>query len=443
MYSYELGTHKKWADIPLSIKLLPIVIFETYLCLTVLLFAFGPWPWPVSNTLQLYTFILAAHIALAVGYLTGMNGKCSKAGSDKTNLKILVRYSIIISIILYFPTVYSRTGSIYPEVFNGIKAIGEAYRHAVEISFSGGKFIYVEYTRVLVAPITALAIPIIIINWHLWPKIYRISALLLVLANVAMYLAMGTNLGVADTALTLPWLIMLGYFSRGIRITKIGWIWIISIVTVAFIGATLFFVIGLTQRYGAGTISGSFGYPLNIHTDRNQPYYALLPKQLALLYESISRYVCQGYYALSLALKMSFHSTYGLGNSMFLYREATNWFGLGSIVNQSYPSRLGSQYGWGMYRLWDTAYVWIASDVGFIGCLFVIFFIGRWLCSSWKDTLTVRDPRAAVVFYFLLIIIFYLPANNQIAQDGETFVAFYVVLIWWLVCRNGLVFKKY
>jgi hypothetical protein len=111
-------------------------------------------------------------------------------------------------------------------------------------------------------------------------------------------------------------------------------------------------------------------------------------------------------------------------------------------MDRSYPARLEAVHGWGMYELWDSAYVWIASDVGFVGVLIVLFLIGRWLCLSWRDAITVRDPRAAVVFSFLVIGMFYLPANNQLMQNGETFVAFYCVLIWWLLRRNGVVLRR-
>jgi len=439
MQSQALGSHKSWTKINLLVRLLPLIFFQLYLWLTTVLFIYGPWPWPVENTLELYSFLFAAHFSLGLGYLSGFLGKSSVAGSGKDDFKVLVRYSVILSLLLYLPTVYSRTGSFIPDFYYGIVHIGDAYANAVDLSISGGKFVYIEYVRILVAPITALAIPVIMINWSTWPKGYRIMAVILMIASVALYIAMGTNKAVADFAITLPWLILLGYYSRGICITKSSWLKIVIVCCLLLLAMMVFFSLGQAQRSGSGVVTGSFGSPLYILTDRNQSYYDLMPTSVAIFYEAITRYICQGYYALSLTLKLPLESTYGFGHSMFLLGNVSNFSWLDGVMDRSYPARLEDVYGWGMYKLWHSAYVWIASDVGLWGTLLVVFFIGRWLCLSWRDVITVRDPRASVVFYFLVIAIFYFPANNQVMQNGEAFSAFYGVLLWWLMRRNGIV----
>ena len=442
MRSQRLGLHKNWTSIHLLVRLLPIIFFQLYLWLTTVLFIYGPWPWPVENALELYSFLFAAQLSLGLGYLSGFIGKSSVAGSNKSDFKTLVRLSIVLSVILYFPTVYTRTGSFMPDIYYGIVNAGDAYANAIELSNSGGKFVYVEYVRILVAPITALAVPVIMMNWGVWSKGYRLMAVILMISSVVLYMAMGTNKAVADLAITLPWLILLGYFSRGIWITRKDWLRVISVSFLLLLIMGVFFSIGQAQRSGSGVVTGSFGSPLYILTNRNQLYFELLPTPLAVFYEAITRYICQGYYALSLALKLPFDSTYGFGHSMFLLGNVVDIKGLEGLITHSYPARLEDYHGWGMYELWHSGYVWIASDVGFFGALLVVFFIGRWLCLSWRDVITVRDPRASVVFYFLVIALFYLSANNQVMQNGETFFAFYCILVWWLLRRNGIVLWK-
>ena len=442
MSSQRLGLHRNWSSIHLLVRLLPIIFFQLYLWLTTILFVYGPWPWPVENPLELYSFLFAAHFSLGLGYLSGFIGKSSVAGSNKSDFKTLVSFSIILSVILYLPTVYSRTGFFVPDIYYGVTNAGDAYANAVDLSISGGEFVYVEYVRILVAPITALAVPVIMINWGVWSKGYRLMAVVLMISSVALYMAMGTNKAVADLAITLPWLILLGYFSRGIRITKTGWFRVVSVCFILLIVVGVFFSIGQAQRSGSGVVTGSFGSPLYILTNRDQLYFEVLPTPLAVFYEAITRYICQGYYALSLALKFPFDSTYGFGHSMFLLGNVVNINGLEGLMAHSYPARLEVYHGWGMYELWHSGYVWIASDVGFFGALLVVFFIGRWLCLSWRDVITVRDPRASVAFYFLVVALFYIPANNQVMQNGETFFAFYCTLVWWLLRRNGIVLWK-
>src|SRR5690348_4650190 len=52
------------------VRLIPLIFFFSYLTITVLLFCFGPWPFPVENPVSLYGFLIASHLSLLVGYLS-------------------------------------------------------------------------------------------------------------------------------------------------------------------------------------------------------------------------------------------------------------------------------------------------------------------------------------------------------------------------------------
>jgi hypothetical protein len=442
MHWYQGELYRKWSDIGVGVRFLPLISFQLYLWTSVVLFAWGPWPWPVQDPVALYSYLCLAHFTLVLGYISGFTGKTSVSGSHKGDFKNLVTVSFLIGFALYFPTVYSRTGSFLPDVIHGLMNPGAAYASAVAISQSGGEFVYAEYARILFAPISALALPIMMINWQIWPRIYRVMAVVSIVCTVSLYLAMGTNKAIADLTVALPWLILLAIASRGLRISKIGWIKIGVICALLFLLWSVFFSLGQAQREGANAVTGVFGAPLQLYAERDQLYFSILPEPMALFYEAITRYITQGYYALSLALKLPFDSTLGIGHSMFLVTNVDAELGWNDLASRSYPARLEAYYGWGMYELWDSAYVWIASDVGFIGSLVIVFLVGRWLCLSWRDAITVRDPRAAVVFYFLVLAVFYLPANNQLMQNGETVVAFYFTLGWWLLRRNGVVLAR-
>jgi hypothetical protein len=68
---------------------------------------------------------------------------------------------------------------------------------------------------------------------------------------------------------------------------------------------------------------------------------------------------------------------------------------------------------------WSTFFTHPASDISFPGVVVLMALIGYLFGSSWRDTLTRGDPLACTVFFYLCILVFYLPANNQLFQGGE------------------------
>ena len=68
----------------------------------------------------------------------------------------------------------------------------------------------------------------------------------------------------------------------------------------------------------------------------------------------------------------------------------------------------------------------------FAGAAIIVFLIGRLLALTWIDTLGGNNPLALSLFCFLIICVFYFPANNQIVQNSSQCVPFYVTLgLWW------------
>ena len=104
----------------------------------------------------------------------------------------------------------------------------------------------------------------------------------------------------------------------------------------------------------------------------------------------------------------------------------------------SYPSRIESD-GWDALGRWSSIYPWIASDVSFPGTIVVVFLIGRLFAIAWFDALSARNPFAFGMVGQFVTMLFYFPANNQTSQFGEGFTAFWVILIVWLLTRNGAI----
>ncbi|HWW04948.1 hypothetical protein [Collimonas sp.] len=411
---------------------LPIIFFEFYLNLSVFLFAFGPWPWPVTNPVELYAYLLSAHFLLFLGYYSGLKKAIRKPIMVNNKEINWLKISLIANILLLVPTSYSRSGSIIPDILFGLSSPGEAYQNAVERSFSGGIWVAIEYLRILISPILAFTFPFIIATWRDRTKFERIACVFIVFFNIAIYVSIGTNKAIVDTVLLFPWLIALAIISGNLILTKRRTIYLSSAGLGGLFLAFLFFGYGQINR-GGGVASGrNFGPPINIDADSTNWLTASLPDMYQIYVESLIRYLCQGYYALSRALLLDFDTTFGVGHSMFLVRNVESLLGITDLASRSYPARLEQAEDWGMLTLWDSIYPWIASDVGFFGALLIVFLIGRYFAMTWIYSIRDADKISILLFSYFIIILLYFPANNQLMQNGESCIGFYFTFIIWI-----------
>src|SRR6267142_647315 len=118
------------------VRLFPILFFFGYLNFTVFLFVLGPWEYPVESAFRLYFFLALAHIALLLGYLsaafrnpTGYSGKWA--------LSKLAKISIVLNLLLLFPTSRFRTGRFIPDLIGGITDPGGTYAQSLVLREGG------------------------------------------------------------------------------------------------------------------------------------------------------------------------------------------------------------------------------------------------------------------------------------------------------------------
>lgn len=425
--------------ISLGIRLLPLIFFFTYLNFTVFLFTYGPWPWPVKNGTTLYTFLTLTHSALAFGYLSAaFNQPCGYHG--KWKVEKLVNISLLITLLLLIPTTIARTGNLFPDVIAGITNPGQVYLESVVLRSERTVTTVVEYLRIILGPLLFLLFPLTVYYWRLLSWKIRGLALAGILGFLAIYVASGTNKALADFVGVLPWLILAGYYS-GHLILK--WRHFVAIVIGGMVLLFLFlafFTLGQITRRGSISFYGYFPQ-LGIYADENNFLIKDLPPTAKTGAIALDNYLTQGYYALYLSLDKPFIPMFGVGNSIFLYRNAVKITGITEIAETSYPVRIEKD-GWDAYGLWATIYPWLASDLSFPGTILVVFLIGRCLADSWLDSLQGDNPFAVATLTLFLIMIYYFPANNQILQNGESLVSFYVILALWIFTRRKYIWRK-
>ena len=418
--------------------LAPLIFFQVYLGVTIVLYVLGPWPWGTDNQTLVVGYLILAQAFIAVGYYMSWR-KVRKTILVRGTVSqfhkpviAFIKVALLINYALFIPSSLSRTGALVPDVVFGLTNPGLAYNLNFERLGQGNPFVLVEYARMLLSPWIIGLFPVAVVHWKSLRRPIKYLCIGAIFLNISLFIGTGTNKGLADFVITLPWLIFLGV-SLGYLHIKLSpkFLFFFGVLIVALFG---FFGAGQTQRAGDAGVLGAFDSGDGvIFADRDHFVSILLPDFLVIVFESITRYVTQGYYALSLTFSIVGDTTFGFGNSMFLARNADALTGSTYFTLQSLPGLLEQSKGWSMAGLWHSIYPWIASDFGFFGTLIVVGVLGYMLGLSWGLSLVAPHPINIIISYFLLILFYYIPANNQIFQSGETAVGFLLCCIYALI----------
>lgn len=411
--------------------LFPLVAFQGYLTLTQLLFFWGPWGWNVSDPLRLVIYLTVAQLIIVVGYLLGWRrvNQCEFFSIDLREGKRYLDWCLFVALLLIIPTSLSRTGNAVPDVVAGLANSGLAYNENYARLESGNPFLLVEYLRIVFSVLLLSIYPMMIVYWGRLSGWQRVMSVFVVVMTISTYVATGTNKGVADFVISIPLLVVLAVWSGNIRL-KVGRKTLGIVFLTLFSAFLFFFGAGQKQREGGVGEGGVFNTGAYLlEADRDNGLSEVIGADYVIIYESLTRYLGQGYYALSMSFDLDTASTFGLGSSMFFARNANSLFGTEYFTAESIPGVLEREAGWGMMSLWHSIYPWLASDFGFVGALFVLCFFSYVMSVSWGLSLKNKGPLWVVMFYCMMILFFYIPANNQVFQSAETAVAFILLFI--------------
>jgi hypothetical protein len=421
---------------PRWLRFAPIVFFELYLNASILIFAFGPWQWALPNPGRLYRFVVIAHLALLVGYVVGIRQR-PRGYFAQTSMKTLLRLSVALTLVLYFPTVYRLTGGAFDAVA-ALRDPGAVYYRYQELMENevGGSTGFVTLVRVLCSPLLALLPALVARCWRESTVRMRALGVVAMVSNLTLYLFTGRNKGLIDLVLLLPWLFALYAGGGRVRFRPRR----VLLGTALFLGALLWF-----SDYYVRNNEGRTGPGANIFWVRAlggmeaDPDHPLLrgrsPETQAIIL-GLSFNQTHGYYALALSLEKPFESAWGVGHSYFLQQMERRFTGRSDLGSRSYPARLEAENGWSYTEFWHTTYTWFASDVSFPGTWVLMFLLGYLLATSWRDSLRGDNPWAMGMLVTLVTVLYYLPTNNIVFGFAEGLASFWGLLVLWQLTRR-------
>ncbi|MGI0153062.1 hypothetical protein ACQ661_05290 [Pseudidiomarina sp. WS423] len=297
---------------------------------------------------------------------------------------------------------------------------------------------------VLCKPLMLFAFPIGLIFWKHLATWQKLSIAAIVSVDILSYIAIGTNKGIFDYVLVLPFLIFLKAYrtKRSIRKKLPSAPGVMPKGNYILALVALIFIVLSFSYFTSGNMDRKKHYLLyepstGVFIDPNSGVMEYIPSFLKFSYLSLDNYVTQGYYALELSLEMEFIWTYGLGHSFFTTTVGEKVLGDSSISYRTYQHRLEQEFGYSHYGKWHTFFVWFANDLSFPGVVLLVFFLSRMLGSVWHKSIHNFDILSVTLLMQLIIMFFYLPANNQVLGFMGSQVSFILLLSLWML--NGRV----
>lgn len=171
-----------------------------------------------------------------------------------------------------------------------------------------------------------------------------------------------------------------------------------------------------------------------VQFDTNSILVTLFGYEIGFALLQFSGYFTNGFYGLSLCLRLPFEWTELVGHSYTLM-VVTGGLSTDFMLDQTYPFRAGVEFGWGMNK-WHTAFSWYASDLTFPGTLLAFAFASFTYGRVWRGVSVRRDPYAVPLFALLSIGFVFVPSNNQLMISPGSVLTVAIFFLVWMFPRK-------
>ena len=265
----------------------------------------------------------------------------------------------------------------------------------------------------------------------------RVVLILTIALIIAEYIATGTNIGVFRIILVFVTLFFIRVAREESRFrssaNKKNKRRFIVLSVIAAIAVLVLFDKIMKSRGGILLWQSGYYNIGGIYLNKDSVVFKYMPAGIYMLLIAVSSYLCQGYYGMSLSLRLPWKPGYGVGHSMAIMNL------LGDAVKvpheNTYQFR-ATEFGWQEGVQWHTMYSWFANDVSYIGVILIMFIIGIVFAMAYRDAVQTNNPYAKLVTYYMMLMAFFIPCNNQLFQSTYTMFAFIFSLLLWLTTRG-------
>ena len=451
-----------------NVYLLPIRLTMIYLVASVLIYAFGPFEWVTYTPVLFYALLVLYMVGLWLGYRVGLMRHFPHAiewkDTHTDRAMPLLSALVVINFAVYVINIFRDYGlttldflELFKQMAVGIQNPGLGYNlRLVRLEIFQGSDVIGGTAFSLFNYLWAFVrYPILIFSMLYFNrmKLYgRIFTVINLVVTVLFYLSIGTNIDFFQVFLLLvlaPILSTFNSWHEG-KVAKKKILKFLACIMAALILIGCYFTWMMVSRGGINSYDqpdyNVSGVPLDdgvvgdhqetgdsSQQDSNS-IGLQVPPVVMKFWISFSAYLSQGYYGMSQGLTLPWTPMLGAGNSMFLVDFISEH--IYDIDQFTYQVKIEEAYGWESDMRWHSMYTWLANDVSFYGVVVIMFLIGVLFAMMFKDAITTKNPLAkASIFYFVLLVLF-IPCNNQLAQRAETMLSF-LLLVWcWLLTKH-------
>lgn len=439
-------------------KLSPLKIFLVYWSFTLILYAFGPFSWVTYTPVLFWTLNIFYIVAFSLGWIISKKVHISRdrKWGEMDDHHLIKKMGIMLYINLFYEVInlfrtflfstFDVSGLII-RLINGIRNMGDSYNEfqnsivtAEGSNVVGGTFITLfNY----IWDIWAFSIILLsLLYFKQLKKHQKAIALCSILIEVISYLARGTNIGVFRIIFAALIFYYIKYMQlqskRESRKKKNNTLKLVIIFFAGVIFSVQLFDKIMISRGGIAYWQTEWYNVGGIHINTDSIFFNIIPSNFHPLLVSISRYLSSGYYGMSLSLKIPWEPMFGIGHSMALQNILKEF--IPEIANKSYQIRIES-FGWDSYENWHSMYTWFANDLSFLGVIFLMLAFGFTFNKSLYDAITLNNPYAKLMVFYMFFMAVFLPCNNQLAQTTFVMFSFVYVFIRWQISKRGIIFR--
>lgn len=428
-------------------KYYPLILVELYLCLTLLIFYFGPVEFRIHNPELFLILMFSYHLSFILGYLifTKTFNGYGLLFQNKLNDRFF--YSVFFFGLIGVLTTYQNmmmSSSLIPyniiaEVTRGISEPGLAYtERMLNNPYSGGGDSGSRIMNILsifYAFNKLLFIFVFLYYWSVLTYFKKILVIIYSLLFIASGIASGTNSVIFIFFIFVSFaFLVITYIKNPKIIPRIMLIFII-----------LFLIPIGSFGYIMSQRGGGFEYfigtsPLgDIDINLTTPDINNFFDFYSYAFVWLDYYLVQGYYGFSLIIDLDWQWTYGFGNSEFLQRQFLMLTGIDFSVD-TFQYRINDI--WDKTAQWHSFYGQFANDFSVVGLSILMFILGGLLARTWLSAIYNNNFFGMALLPIFILMFIFFPANNQVFGYIDTFSYFIFVTIFWYLKGKKIVLSS-